>query len=92
MTLLPGVAFILVVAFLATAVALNVGLVGCPFRFRLGSFVLVSFTRTLVGTWLAFRGVELHLLQPVVVVVPFGNVPFGFPVSSVVVSVTASFL
>ena len=53
MTLLPGVAFVLVVAFLATAVALNVGLVGCPFRFRLGSFVLVSFTRTLVGTWLA---------------------------------------
>ena len=42
MTLLPGVAFVLIVAFLAIAVALNVRLVGCPFRFRLGSFVLVS--------------------------------------------------
>jgi hypothetical protein len=35
----------------------------------------------MVGTWLALRGVELHLLQSVVVVVPVGNVLFGFPVS-----------
>jgi hypothetical protein len=50
MTLLPGIAFALVVAFLATAVALDVGLVGRPFRLRLGSFVL-SFPRTfVVGT------------------------------------------
>ena len=50
MTLLPGVTFVLIVAFLTTAVALNVGLIGYPFRFRLGSFVLVSFTRTLIRT------------------------------------------
>lgn len=54
MTLLPGVAFVFVVAFLATAVALDAGLVGCPFRLRLGSFVL-SFLWTFVGTWLALR-------------------------------------
>ena len=54
MTQHSGLAFVLVVAFLATAVALNVGLVGCPFRFRLRSFVLLSFSRTfVVGTWLA---------------------------------------
>ena len=69
MTLLLGRAFVLVVAFLATAVALNVGLVSCPFRFWLGSFVL-SFLRTLVaGTRLAVGCIDLHLLQPIVIVV-----------------------
>jgi hypothetical protein len=82
MMLLPGIAFVLVVAFLATAVALNVRLVGCPFCFRLGSFVL-SFLWTFIGTWLAFGCVNLHLLQPVVIVLPFGDISFGFPIRSI---------
>jgi hypothetical protein len=91
MTLLPGVAISRVVAFLAAFVALNTGLIFSPFV-RLRSLVLSFLGTFVVGTWLALRGVELHLLQPVVVVVPLGNVPFGFPVRSIVVSVTASFL
>ena len=80
MTLLPGVAVARIVAFLAAFVALNIGLVARPFV-RMRS-LLSSFLRTLVvRTWLAFRGVELHLLQSVVVVVLVGDVPFGFPVS-----------
>jgi hypothetical protein len=31
-TLLPGIAFVLIIAFLAIAVALDAGLIGCPFR------------------------------------------------------------
>jgi hypothetical protein len=83
MTLLPGVAFVLVVAFLATAVALNAGLVGCPFRFRLGSFVLF-----VVRTRLAFGYIDLHLLQPVIVVLPVGDISFSLSVRSIL-SVTA---
>ena len=62
-TLLPGVAFVLIVAFLAIAVALNARLVGRPFRFRLGSFVrsLLGFL-VVVRTWFASRGIDLHLL------------------------------
>jgi hypothetical protein len=80
MTLLPGIALVLVMAFHATAVALDFGLVGRPFRLRLGSFVL-SFLRTfVVGTWLASRGVDLHLLQTVVVILPGRNVPLDLGV------------
>jgi hypothetical protein len=70
MTLLPGIVFVLVVAFLATAVALDAGLVGSPFRLRLRSFVRVVLRTfvVIVGTWFAFRSVELHPLQSVVVV------------------------
>ena len=79
MTLLPGVVVARVMAFLAAFVVLNTGLVFSPFV-RLRSWW--SFLGTLVvRTWLALRGVELHLLQSVVVVVLVGNVPFGFPVS-----------
>ena len=50
-------------AFLTIAVALNVRLVGYPFRFRLGSFVILSFLRTLViRTRLTVGYVDLHLL------------------------------
>ena len=90
MTLLPGVAFVLVMAFLATTVALNVGLVGCPFRFRLRSLLLSLLRTFLVGTRLAVSCIDLHLLQPVVVVVPVRNVSLGFSISSTIVSVTAS--
>lgn len=77
MTLLPGVAFVLVVAFFATAVALNAGLIGCPFRFRLGSFILFF---VVVGTRLAVNCIDLHLLQPIVIIPPGGNVPLGLSV------------
>jgi hypothetical protein len=73
------------VAFLATAVALDVGLVGSPFRLRLRSFVRVIL-RTFVGTWFAFGGVELHLLQSVVVVVPGRDVPLDLGVSPALVN------
>ena len=79
MTLLPGVAFACVVAFLAAFVALNTGLVFCPFV-RLRS-LLLSFPWTfVVRTWLALRGIDLHLLQAVVVVLPSRNVPLDFSV------------
>ena len=91
MTLLPGFTFVLIVAFLAIAVALNVGLVGCPFCLRLGSFVVLSFPRTLVvGTRLAVGYVDLHLLQPIIVVVPVRNVSLSLPIRSTAVSVTTS--
>jgi hypothetical protein len=70
MTLLPGIAFILIVAFLATAVAPDAGLISSPFSLRLRSFVRVVL-RTLIviaRTWFAFSSVELHPLQSVVVV------------------------
>jgi hypothetical protein len=51
MTLLPGIAFVLVVAFLTIAVALDARLVSSPFRLRLGSFVRVVLrTFVVVGT------------------------------------------
>jgi hypothetical protein len=91
MTLLPGFTFVLIVAFLAITVVLNVGLIGCPFRFRLGSFVRLSFPRTfVVGTRLAGSCIDLHLLQPIVVVVLVWNVSLGLPIRSTAVSVTAS--
>jgi hypothetical protein len=90
MTLLPGCAFVLVVAFLATAVALNAGLVGCPFRFRLGS-LLLSFPRTFLGTWLAFGCVDLHLLQPIVVIFLGQNVPLDLVVCLALVVTTLLF-
>jgi hypothetical protein len=62
-TLLPGIVFAFVVAFLATAVALDVGLIGSPFRLRLRSFVRVVLrTFIVVGTWFAFSSIKLHLL------------------------------
>jgi hypothetical protein len=43
--------------------------------------LLLSFSRTLVvGTWLALRSVELHLLQSVVVISPGRNVPLDLRV------------
>jgi hypothetical protein len=63
MTLLPGIAFAFVVAFLATAVALDAGLVGRPFRLRLRSFVrFLLRTVVVVGTGFALSGIDLHLL------------------------------
>ena len=79
MTLLPGVAFVFVVAFLATTVALYAGLVGSPFRFRLWAFVM-SLSRTFVGTGLALGGVDLHFLQAIIVVVPGGDFPWSLSV------------
>jgi hypothetical protein len=60
-TLLPGIAFILIVAFLAASIALNIRLVRSPFvRLRsFGSSVRGSF---LVGTWFALGGIELYPL------------------------------
>jgi hypothetical protein len=83
MTLLSDGAVTFVVAFLATAVALNIGLVVCP-SVRLWSWW--SFSRTLVfGTWLALRSVDLHLLQTVVVVSLGRNVPLDLAVRSALV-------
>jgi hypothetical protein len=63
MTLLPGIIFALIVAFLATAVALDAELVGSPFRLRLRSFVrVVPRTIVMVRTWFSFSGIELHPL------------------------------
>jgi hypothetical protein len=81
MTLLPDIAFAFVVAFLATAVALDAGLVGRPFRLRLRSFVrLVLRTVVVVRTRFALRGIDLHFLQAVVVVLPSRNVPLDLSV------------
>jgi hypothetical protein len=83
MTLLLGVAVACVVAFLAAFVALNTRLVFSPFV-RLQSWW--SFLRTLVvGTWLALRGVDLHLLQTVVVVSPGRNVLLDLSIRSALV-------
>jgi hypothetical protein len=52
------------VAFLAIAVALDTGLIGSPFRLRLGSFIRVVL-RTLIiviRTWFTFSSIDLHLL------------------------------
>jgi hypothetical protein len=63
MTLLPGVTFALIVAFLATAVALDAGLVGSPFRLRLRSFIRVVLRTLIVArTGFALSGIDLHLL------------------------------
>jgi hypothetical protein len=62
--LLLGVIFVLIVAFLTIAVALDARLVGSPFRLRLRSFVRVVL-RTLIiiiGTWFAFSSIELYSL------------------------------
>jgi len=83
MTLLSDGAVTFVVAFLAAAVALNTGLIVCPFV-RLGSWWSFSWT-LVVGTWLAFRGVDLHLLQTVVVVFPGRNIPLDLGVRSALI-------
>jgi hypothetical protein len=63
MTLLPGVTFALIVAFLTTAVALDAGLVGSPFRLRLRSFIRVVLRTLIVArTGFALSGIDLHLL------------------------------
>ena len=64
MTLLLGVEFVLIMAFLTIAIALNVGLVSCPFCFQLGSFILFLMVRTR----LTVSYIDLHLLQPIVVI------------------------
>jgi hypothetical protein len=80
-TLLPGVAFALIVAFLAIAVALDARLVSSPFRLRLRSFVRVVLrTLVVVGTGFALSGIDLHLLQAVIVVLPSRNVPLDLSV------------
>jgi hypothetical protein len=80
--LLLGIIFILIVAFLAIAVALDARLVSSPFRLRLGSFVRVILRTFVVGTWFALGSIELHLLQSIVVVLLFGDISFGFSISS----------
>jgi hypothetical protein len=78
--LLLGIIFALIVAFLATAVVLDVRLVGRLFRLRLESFIL-SFTQTfVVRTYLASYSVDLYLLQTVVVVLLGRNVPLDLSV------------
>jgi hypothetical protein len=80
-TLLPGVTFALVVAFLAIAVALDARLVGSPFRLRLRSFVRVVLrTLIVVGTGFALSGIDLYLLQAVIVVLLSRNVPLDLSV------------
>jgi len=79
MTLLPGVAFPRVVAFLAAYVALNTGLVFRPFV-RLRSFLLSFLWTFVVGTWLALGDIDLHLLQAVVVVSLGRDVPLDLRV------------
>jgi hypothetical protein len=86
MTLLLSFVFVLVVAFLAIAVALNARLVGYPFRFRLGSFVLFV---VVVRTGLTFGCIDLHFLQPIVVVLPGGYLLLNLSISS---SLVDSFL
>jgi hypothetical protein len=71
------------VAFLATAVALDAGLVCSPFRLRLRSFVRVVL-RTLIvviKTWFAFGGIELHPLQSIVVVFLYWNIALCLAIS-----------
>jgi hypothetical protein len=69
------------VAFLATAVALDARLVGRPFRLRLRSFIrFVLRTVIMVGTRFALCGIDLHLLQAVVVVLLSRNVPLDLSV------------
>jgi hypothetical protein len=81
MTLLPGITFALIMAFLATAVALDARLVGRPFRLRLRSFVrLVLRTVIMVRTRFALRSIDLHLLQAVVVILLSRNVPLDLSV------------
>jgi hypothetical protein len=80
-TLLPGVTFALIVAFLTIAVVLDARLVGSPFRLRLRSFVRVVLrTLIVVGTGFALSGIDLYLLQAVIVVLPSRNVPLDLSV------------
>jgi hypothetical protein len=84
MTLLPGLIVACVMACFAAFVALALRLIVCPSS-RLRSLVL-SFLRTfVVRTWLALRGVDLHLLQTVVVVFLGRNVPLDLSVRSALV-------
>jgi hypothetical protein len=63
------------VAFLTIAVVLDAGLVGSPFRLRLRFFVrIVLRTLIVVGTGFALSGIDLYLLQAVVVVLLSRNV------------------
>jgi hypothetical protein len=82
--LLPSVIFVLIVAFLTIAVALNARLIGYSFRFRLGSFIILFVIRTR----LAFSCIDLHLLQPIVVVFLIRDILFSLSVRSIL-SVTA---
>jgi hypothetical protein len=63
-TLLPGVTFVLIVAFLTIAVVLDARLIGYPFRLRLGSFILFLIIRTR----LTISYIDLYSLQSIVVV------------------------
>jgi hypothetical protein len=91
MTLLPGVIFAFIVAFLVTTVALDIRLISRPFRLRL--FLVLSVLRTLiiVGTGFALSGIELHLLQSVVVVLLFRDISLSFPVRSFLSVITFLF-
>jgi hypothetical protein len=61
--LLPGIVFALIIAFLTIAVALDIGLIGSPFRLRLRSFIRVVLrTLIIVGTRFAFYSIDLHFL------------------------------
>jgi hypothetical protein len=84
--LLPGIVFTFVVAFLVTTVALDIGLIGRPFRLRL--FLVLSVLRTLiiVRTGFALSGIELHFLQSVVIVVLGRNIPLDLYVSPALVN------
>jgi hypothetical protein len=60
--LLPGIIFILIVAFLAIAIALDVRLVSSPFRLRLRSFVRIILRTFVIVLGFALSSIELYLL------------------------------
>jgi hypothetical protein len=61
--LLPGIAFALIVAFLAIAIALDARLVSSPFRLRLRSFIrIILRTFVIVRTGFALSSIDLYLL------------------------------
>lgn len=68
-------------AFFAIAVVLNAGLIGYPFRFRLGSFIILSLSWTfIIRTGLTLGRIDLHLLQTVVVISLGRNVPLDLSI------------
>jgi hypothetical protein len=56
--LLPSVIFVLIIAFLTIAIALDARLIGYPFRLRLGSFIIFLVIRTR----LTVSYIDLYLL------------------------------
>jgi hypothetical protein len=92
MTLLLGVVFAFIVAFLVITIVLDIRLIGRPFCLRL--FLVLSVLRTLViivGTGFALGSIELYLLQSVVIVVPGRDIPLNLSVSLTLEVITLLF-